>query len=190
MIVRIGIILVLQTLALAGMIGIKQWTLSTGTPILLETQPIDPRSLFRGDYVRLNYSISQLKVEELTGDDEFTRHDPIFVVLEKSDKYWQPVSLHHQKPQITARQVAIKGDVHYVSLSFWNRQTRKSEKTKVVNVRYGIENYFVPEGEGRALERPRQKEKVDIQVAVDRFGKAGIMGVLINDKMRYREKLF
>ncbi len=58
-----------------------------------------------------------------------------------------------------------------------------------IAVRYGIENYFVPEGEGRALERPRAEERVDILVAVDRFGGAGIKGVLVNGELRYQEKL-
>jgi hypothetical protein len=57
-------------------------------------------------------------------------------------------------------------------------------------VRYGIENYFVPEGEGRALERPKPNEKVTIQVAVDRYGRAGIQAVLVNGQPRYVERLF
>jgi uncharacterized membrane-anchored protein len=48
---RIVILIALQTTALLGMVGIKQYTLSTGTPIVLKTEPIDPRSLFQGDYV-------------------------------------------------------------------------------------------------------------------------------------------
>jgi len=189
MTLRIAIIITLQTLALVAMVAMKQWTLSTGTPILLETRPIDPRSLFRGDYVRLNYTIGRLKLKELAGDDDFNKHDPLHVALEKEEKYWRPISVHLKRPDISAQQVAIKGKVKYVRNSFWNRETRKSEKTKVANVRYGIENYFVPEGEGMALERPRRGEKVDIQVAVDNRGNAGIKGVLVNDKLRYIEKL-
>ena len=49
---------VIQTGVLVAMVAMKQWTLTTGTPVVLETKPVDPRSLFRGDYVRLNYAIS------------------------------------------------------------------------------------------------------------------------------------
>jgi hypothetical protein len=59
----------------------EQWTLETGVPVLLETQPIDPRSLFRGDYVRLNYTVSDLDLDVLSGEDEFRRHDDVYVVL-------------------------------------------------------------------------------------------------------------
>jgi uncharacterized membrane-anchored protein len=57
-------------------------------------------------------------------------------------------------------------------------------------VRYGIENYFVPEGEGRALEQPEEDEEVTILVAVDRYGNAGIKAVLVNGEVRYEERLF
>jgi len=187
---RIGIILLLQTAALVTMIAIKQWTLSTGTPVLLETRPVDPRSLFRGDYVRLNYTINRLLTEQLGGDDVFFKHDPIYVTLKKTDNYWQAVSIHHEQPEIPDQQVAIKGEVRYISKTSWNREIRKQEAANEIRVLYGIENYFVPEGEGMALERPKQGERVDIQVAVDRFGNAGILGILVNGKMRYRERLF
>ncbi len=45
------------------------------------------------------------------------------------------------------------------------------------------------EGTGRALERQKQDEKVSIQVAVDRFGNAGIKAVLVNGRPKYVETL-
>lgn len=174
---RLLIVIVLQTAVLAVMIGMKQWTLNTGTPIVLETAPIDPRSLFRGDYVRLSYKINSLTLDELDGADDFAAHGRIYVLLKKGEPYWQPVSLHHELPPAQPDHVAIKGEVEYVRL-------------KVVSVRYGIENYFVPEGEGMALERPSAGETVSIRVAVDRNGNAGIKAVLVNGEARYTESLF
>jgi uncharacterized membrane-anchored protein len=57
-------------------------------------------------------------------------------------------------------------------------------------VRYGIEHYFVPEGEGRALEQPAEVEEISILVAVDSAGNAGIKAVLVNGEVRYEERLF
>jgi uncharacterized membrane-anchored protein len=37
----------------------KERLLSTGTPILLELAPVDPRSLIQGDYMRLDYAITR-----------------------------------------------------------------------------------------------------------------------------------
>ena len=175
---RLGVVVALQTLALVAMVAMKQWTLATGTPVLLETEPIDPRSLFRGDYVRLAYAISDLDHARFPGLEGFERHDEIFVLLRAAEPYWEPVSIHHDRPEVPAQHVAIKGEVGY------------STSQHETSVRYGIENYFVPEGEGRALERPAEGEEVSLLVAVDRAGNAGIKAVLVNGEVRYEESLF
>jgi len=184
---RLVFVVVVLTLVLAGMIGRKQWTLITGTPVVLETQPVDPRSLFRGDYVRLNYTINTL------GSDRFElpdvqRGDVVYVTLKKGDPYWQPVAVSTERPEDDA--VAIKGRVDRVSKQRWNRDTRKMEEVSELRLKYGIENYFVPEGTGRALERPAQGEKVSMEVAVDKCGNAGIKSVLVNGQLRFVETLF
>lgn len=186
---RAALVIVLQITALLGMIGMKQWTLDTGTPVELETVPVDPRSLFSGDYVRLNYTISNLKLEQLEGDKDFKRHDSAYVVLQSGTPYAMPVSVHRTLPSVASGQVVIKGEVKYINDSFWNPQTRQSENIKNMSVHYGIENYYVQEGTGRALERPAANEKVTVRVAVDRYGKAGILAILINGQQRYMESL-
>jgi len=184
---RLVIVVVVLTLVLAGMIGRKQWTLATGTPVMLETQPVDPRSLFRGDYVRLNYTINTLGADRLELPD-VKRGDVVYVTLAKGEPYWQPVSVSSQRPEGDA--VVIRGRVDRVSKQRWNRETRKMEEVSELRVNYGIENYFVPEGTGRALERPAQGEKVSIEVAIDACGNAGIKAVLVNGQPRYLETLF
>jgi uncharacterized membrane-anchored protein len=48
----------------------------------------------------------------------------------------------------------------------------------------------VPEGEGRAFERPKPGEAVSIRVVVDRYGNAAIKAVLVNGVERYVERVF
>ena len=184
---RLIVIAVVFTLVLCGMIAKKQWTLNTGIPVVLETQPIDPRSLFRGDYVRLNYTISTLGLDQHPELVELKRGDELYVVLAKGDPYWQPQAIHTEHPG--GGDVVLKGRVDRVVQRF-NRETRKFEEAKDLQVKYGIESYFVPEGEGRAIERPAEGEKVSIEVAVDSFGNAGIRAVLVNGQPRYIESLF
>lgn len=187
---RLGILITLQTLVLGAMIGMKQWTLSTGIPVVLETQPIDPRSLFQGDYVRLNYTISTLDLAKLSSDRPFQAHERIYVLLRKGNPYWAPVSIHHERPGMRPDHVTLKGMVMRAGGRRWNQASRSWETTEHLMVRYGIENYFVPEGEGRDLERPKPGEKISICVAVDQFGNAGIKAVLVNGQPRYTETLF
>lgn len=189
--IKMAILVMLQSLALFFMIGLKQWTLATGVPVVLETRPVDPRSLFSGDYIRLNYTISQ--VSEGIGEERgFNTHDTIYVVLKEGDHFWTPVSIHHQRPDAVPGLVAIKGEVLGTSGMQWNPGTKSPEPLPVRNlsIRYGIENYYVPEGEGSKLERPGPDSKLSIRVAVDRFGNAGIQAVLINGQEHYVESLF
>lgn len=190
MTLRVILILVVQIAALLGMISIKQWTLNSGTPVVLETLPVDPRSLFSGDYVRLNYSISTLQLDQLGGDKEFKRHDAVYVVLQAAAPYATPVSAHHHLPQLASGQIVIKGEVEYASNTRWNQQTRQLDPAKSLSVHYGIENYYIEEGTGSTLERPADNAKVTVRVAVDRFGNAGISAILLNGKERYVERLF
>lgn len=78
--------------------------------------------------------------------------------------------------------MTIAGSVQWFSPSFFQKKT--------IRIQYGIEKFFVPEGEGRALEQPREDEQVTVRVAVDASGKAAIEALLINGKARYRVSLF
>jgi uncharacterized membrane-anchored protein len=51
-----GLVLVLAVTNVA--IVTKEQLLARGTPVLVELAPVDPRSLIQGDYMRLNYRIS------------------------------------------------------------------------------------------------------------------------------------
>jgi uncharacterized membrane-anchored protein len=59
------LIVTLQVFLLFGMIGYRQHWVSTGERILLRTVPVDPRDIFRGDYVSLDYEISNLDLDAL-----------------------------------------------------------------------------------------------------------------------------
>ena len=56
-------------------------------------------------------------------------------------------------------------------------------------VRYGIENFFVPEGTGRDLEKLVGEKKLAALIAVDDDGNAGIKGLIVEGKRVYEEPL-
>ena len=53
-----------QVLILAWMAGQREWILRTAPRIWLRTAPLDPRDLFRGDYVTLRYDIAAIGAEK------------------------------------------------------------------------------------------------------------------------------
>ena len=190
---KITLLVVVQVATLAAMIADKQWTLNTGTPVVLQTEPFDPRSLFMGDYARLAYPISRLRLDgdaALDGDKDFMRHDTVWVGLKPAPDGAKAVSVHHRRSQIAPGLLALRGEVEQLNENEWDRLTNKSLKQRTLHVRYGIEQYYVQEGTGRQVERPQGGEKVAILVAIDTRGKAGILAVLFNGRERYRETLF
>lgn len=190
---KLILLLAVEVAALAAMIADKQWTLSTGTPVVLQTEPVDPRSLFMGDYARLNYTISQLPLDgvaALTGDKDFKRHDTVWVALKPDPDGAQAISVHHQRDAIPAGLIALKGEVEDFAGVRWVRAGNRPARQHTLSVRYGIEQYFVQESTGRQIERPTGGEKVTICVAIDTRGKAGILAVLFDGREAYRETLF
>ena len=60
----------------------------------------------------------------------------------------------------------------------------------VRRVTYGIESYFVPEGQGRRLEVQAQEKRMAARIAVDARGNAAIKGLIIDGVQQYEEPLF
>jgi len=173
---KLFLIVILQVVFLLGMVGFKYHTLHFGTPVLLKTLPVDPWDMFRGEYVRLGYEISGIKrggiEDNLNAPDQVNgmkqetyQNKTLYVVLEKRGNYWGAVSIWDKKPRLKDGQVFIKARLQYYD-------NRRDE----YRLTYGIESYYVPEGEGKKLERQRNLEAL---VRVDRFGNAVIETVNI-----------
>tara|TARA_B100000315_G_scaffold108481_1_gene99566 strand:+ start:3435 stop:4004 length:570 start_codon:yes stop_codon:yes gene_type:complete len=143
-----------QLALLLTVIGVKEQTLRTGTTVVLQAVPVDPRSLFQGDYVDLNYEISLLP-PYLSDSPPGAK---VYVSLMERDDVWEAITYNTRKPG--GDRVFIKGIVG-----------RRG------SVDFGIGTYFVPEGTGRVIERVQD---LKIRVAIDGGGAALIKEVLID----------
>lgn len=150
----------------AILITTKEYTLRTGAEVLLKTRPVDPRDLFRGDYVILSYDISRFDADKMQSSyiKSFKENDVVYV------------SLNTQKEYASIRQVHLEPPIGELYMK--GRITRVRGDN--VTVEYGIESYFVPEGKGRELERHRNRGKVDVLAAVDRRGNTMIKKLYLN----------
>ena len=160
----------LQLLILLAMIGKQLWILDSGSRIKLRCRPVDPRSLFSGDYVILNYEISELGRRKQRsslkhGDASFEAYDKVYVALEKEQGFHRAVAfaktLEELKPE---HDLVIRGRVRrYNDWSF--------------SIRYGVEAFFVPQFAGKILEREMQK--VSVELALMENGESAIAKVFI-----------
>jgi uncharacterized membrane-anchored protein len=79
--VKFSLLVLLQILLLCGMIAYRQYWIETGERVFLAVRPVDPRDLFRGDYVSLEYEISVLDLDKLSPGVSFRRGEKVYVVL-------------------------------------------------------------------------------------------------------------
>lgn len=190
---RLAVVLAIQAAALGWMVLSRAELLRTGEEVTLSVVPVDPRDLFRGDFVRLNYDISTLRPGVIGGDSDFSRNDPIWVVLDTSlAGSARPTGIFRHHPPALPERTAIRGRVSsvYEGPPPIENPDGCPDPCKTLRVDYGIEQYFVPEGEGRNLENLRDDSRVSIVVAVDGDGRAAIKKLLVDGAERYSEPLY
>ncbi|BBO01890.1 MULTISPECIES: GDYXXLXY domain-containing protein [Bradyrhizobium] len=175
----------LQCVLLVLMVADRMQILREGTEVTLQTQPVDPRDLLRGDYVVLRYDISQLPAGALAGKTADARNPVVFVKLApNADGVYAAVSVHAESVPVTAPEVLIRGRVSHSCGS--NVRTFCDRLT----IKYGLESYFVPEGEGGKLEQARNQQKLRIVAAVLPSGRAAIKRLLLDGEPVYEEPLY
>lgn len=91
----------LQVALLVGWAGYHEWNRTTAPTILLETVPVDPRDLLRGDYMILSYKISRVPAPP-TGGDAGTRGREIWVTLRQSGRFHEVASAAGTPPDTGA----------------------------------------------------------------------------------------
>ncbi|MHC4046947.1 GDYXXLXY domain-containing protein [Bradyrhizobium sp. 23AC] len=183
--VLFGVAVLLQCLLLVLMVADRMQILREGHEVTLQTQPVDPRDLLRGDYVVLRYDISQVPAGALAGKPADARNPIVFVKLApNADGLYAAVSVHAEPAPVTAPDVLIRGRVSYSCGS--NVRTFCDKLT----IKYGLESYFVPEGEGKKLEQARNQQKIRIVAAVLPSGRAAIKRLLLDGAPVYEEPLY
>ncbi len=140
-----------------------------GERVVLATNPVDPRALFRGDYVTVNLAISHLS-EDLPGMEQtFKAGDPVFVILRKgTDGVAGPVAVSKSLPDGAG--LVIRGSA-----------TRTGGGSKALAVTYGLQSYFLPEGEGKKIEG-LSADQVRLEVALSKSGEAVAVHLLVDGK--------
>ena len=80
--VGLGAAIAFQLVVLVGMVVNAAMPLWTGTEIRVRTVPVDPRSIFRGNYARLGYEFGVLPADALNGEEDLRVGEVVYVRLE------------------------------------------------------------------------------------------------------------
>ena len=238
---RFIFLVLLQVALLVGIIAYRHYWVATGERILLRTAPVDPRDIFRGDYVSLRYDISALDLDELGAKGSFKSNEKVYVLLEKNrEGVFSAMSISRELPSgkrfiqgrvqyertLSKWEVTLKDDsnnLHELKpqwfegvkrgnritfcfdergnvLQFYTEEADyrpkcrgqsltgtiegiKETKSRVLNVEYGIENYFVEEGKGRAIESSGNARELRVEVSLRKDGKGIITGLFMDGRL-------
>ena len=162
------LVLLIQTAYLMGTVIVSEQALAKGNTALLETLPIDPRDLLRGDYIILNYKISEIPLDLFSPvlNEPLSNGKVVYVILAPRGAYYEVVRASLERAEPSGKEVVLHGRSQYP----WS-QGRKS-----VRVIYGLERFYVAEGKGRP------NGKLTVEVAVPHSGRALIRNVLVDGK--------
>lgn len=178
-------IAIVQTAILGYMIEGRASILRSGTDVLLKTAPVDPRDLLRGDYVILTYDISTISTTSITGTRPQTGEVARLHVRLKpgADGFWTVSAASFDPLAEEAGSVVLLSQP--VTIYDWEWQNAGN-----LTVSYGIERFYVPEGEGRPIEDGRNEGRVSVAARVSDTGQAQIRALMLDGVPLYEEPLY
>ena len=162
------LVLALQAAWVLGTVGRQENLLRVGQVVLLETQPVDPRDPLRGDFVRLNYTISDVPVNLFAPPvkTDLPAGTRIYVALAPAgtNGFYEATRASRERLVPATGEIVLRGQS--------GRSWRSAAGS--IRVEYGIEQYFVAEGTGNP------HGKLTAQVAVSSSGRASLKEVFVD----------
>ena len=192
--ILLSLIVVLQVVSIIVFITIQEVRFSESKIITLQTQPVDPRDIFRGDYVILDYEISHLteNTTKRNGSDKTTccyyefwdeTDKDVYVFLKPAGDVWHAIGVSSSydgdnlitdtNTNITEF-VRIKGKLTTVDNI---ERIDGEENIRELEITYGIENYFVQVDTGKTIETA---DDVKVNVKVNKHGDSQIESLLVD----------
>ncbi|AGB46138.1 putative membrane-anchored protein [Mesorhizobium australicum WSM2073] len=188
--------LVISALVLALVqLGFLSWIIASraailrnGKEVLLKIEPVDPRDLLRGDYIVLGYDISRIPVKmiaNIASDKQSSDDTSIVVRLKKgADGYWTPTAAWFGTAPTPA--AADEADISGHVAAGWDLRG----EGMTIAPDYGIERFYLPEGEGMAIQSDMRVRPFGIKLALAADGTAQIKALMDGDKTLFEEPLY
>jgi uncharacterized membrane-anchored protein len=157
-----------QVIFLVAMIGLRVTPLLAGDTIFVRVVPVDPRDLFRGDYVVLGYDFSRVPPAGIDGlEESYGQREqqwlglPVYVTLvpEPDGKHWRAEKFSISQPT--------------------SGKYLRGRITGPGRLEFGIEAYYLQEGQGSKYEEAMRDRRLAAEIAVTADGHAALRGLRI-----------
>ena len=156
---------VFQFVVLCAEYGNAALPLWLGKEVRIATIPVDPRSLFRGNYARLQYEISRIDPPKDYIDRDLRQNEPIYIQLKLAeDELYVYDRASLEKPKSG---VFLRGRI---------QNKRRSNRHGPLYINYGIEAFFAEKEKALALEKTLRNGGV-AQLMVLANGRAALKNV-------------
>jgi uncharacterized membrane-anchored protein len=157
-----------QLAILVAMIALRAIPLLTGKTVLVRVQPVDPRDLFRGDYVILSYDFSRIAPQDIVG-------------ISEADS-WQRSKYEGRTVYVPLVPDSIPGHWRADKATVVKPATGpflRGQMQRYGSLQFGIESYYVQEGTGRIYEQAIRDRHLSAELAVTSGGQAALRGLRI-----------
>ncbi|MBU6146506.1 MAG: GDYXXLXY domain-containing protein [Paenibacillaceae bacterium] len=153
--IRIALIVLVsaQLLVIGGVTASYYAASVYGKEVRIATIPIDPRDLFYGDYVVLRYSLNTFSSKDWHGAAPPKKGMAVYAWLREKDGLFEASRFSDTPPPDGTP--ALRGRI--VQKQSWNDQ---------VDVVYGIERFYVPEGTGADIEAYAGRAIASVRIAL------------------------
>jgi uncharacterized membrane-anchored protein len=148
-------------LILLGMCISPLYTMLTGEDMVLQTKPLDPSDLFRGDYVTLQYEAEEVPISLVDKavvsrlQDQGGQFD-VFVLMEKKDGVHTPIKVSLEKPD---KGIFLKGTINYID--------KDNQGQEIAFIEYNLDKYFLEDNTGTEWEKASAKGEILAKLKVN-----------------------
>ena len=124
------------------------WPLWTGEEVRLEITPVDPRSMFRGNYARLAYTVARVDSKLFEGSEEMLRKgEVVYVFVEEGEgEVWHATRVQLEEP---LSGLFLRGRM----IRAW------AHDEQPLQIRYGIEAWFAPKAKALEIEAAARRSQ-------------------------------
>ena len=154
-----------QIAILLGIYILAALPLWTGEELRMKTVPVDPRSLFRGNYALLQYEINMIDNHYFDSPESLRNGEVVYVTLKQGPG--EMFTLDSASTVKPTTGIFLRGRIEGPGWGF---------PATFYRVNYGIEAYFAPKEEALSLERELRDGGVAV-LMVSAGGKARLKSV-------------